>query len=85
MSITDSTTLTVPPMTTMNVQIVALQSKIDVKFRYSVECMYTDGSVHSSAGEDGVYRNVESYRTDVRTTEEPSGVTAGLIAAVPKR
>jgi Clostridium epsilon toxin ETX/Bacillus mosquitocidal toxin MTX2 len=66
----DSTTLHVPPKTSLRIQAIVRQKLISVDFTYSVKRLLPSGEVTIQKGLKGVYRNVESYDSHVETLDE---------------
>lgn len=63
--VTDSTEVSVPAKTRLKVQVIVKRALIDVNFTYTIKRLLTNGETTSQEGLRGVYRNVESYESDV--------------------
>jgi hypothetical protein len=63
--VADSTEVSVPAKTRLKVQVIVKRALIDVNFTYIIKRLLTNGETTSQKGLRGVYRNMESYESDV--------------------
>jgi hypothetical protein len=82
--IEDSTTISVPPHTQLDVRIVARRERIDIPFEYLIHRIGLDGQPLPTVSDRGVYQKVETLGTVVEI-ENIKAISPKARPTAPKR